>query len=256
MAGGDTFEDLARYYDPIMEHVHYERWLKIVTLLGAMLPPHFRHLDVACGTGVLANMLRERAWDSMGVDLSFAMLRTARRNHRLPVAAADMRALPVRRMDFVTCLFDSVNFLLDETDLFGALQGFGALLPENGVLYFDVVTERMVTEHFEGQDWTEDNGHFRSSWSSTYDRGTSITETRIRINSGAESILYERIYPTATILKALESAGLSVLGALDAHTWKRPNVRTTRIDIVAAKTPAKTMLRRFESVCKAVRELK
>ena len=113
----DDFANLARYYDPIMEHVDYDRWFVITTTLAELAPDPFLHLDAGCGTGVLMGMLRKIGWSSVGIDLSLAMLQTGRRRRgSLPVAAADLRALPFRgAVDLMTCLFDSMNFLLTYT---------------------------------------------------------------------------------------------------------------------------------------------
>jgi ubiquinone/menaquinone biosynthesis C-methylase UbiE len=52
-----------------------------------------RCVDVCCGTGVHAAVLRELGWTPLGVDLSLGQLRHARA--RLPVAAADAARLPI-----------------------------------------------------------------------------------------------------------------------------------------------------------------
>jgi SAM-dependent methyltransferase len=51
-------------------------------------------LEVGCGTGIHAALLRELGWTPVGVDLSGGMLRHAR--GRLPSARADAGRLPVR----------------------------------------------------------------------------------------------------------------------------------------------------------------
>ncbi|RDI32112.1 class I SAM-dependent methyltransferase [Lentzea flaviverrucosa] len=51
-------------------------------------------LEIGCGTGVHATLLRELGWTPVGVDLSAGMLRHARA--RLPVVRADASRLPLR----------------------------------------------------------------------------------------------------------------------------------------------------------------
>jgi SAM-dependent methyltransferase len=51
-------------------------------------------LEIGCGTGVRAAVVRELGWTPVGVDLSSGMLRHAR--GRLPIARADAGRLPVR----------------------------------------------------------------------------------------------------------------------------------------------------------------
>jgi SAM-dependent methyltransferase len=246
----DTFEDLARFYDPLMEHVDYARWARACVAMAELLPDGFRHLDAGCGTGTLLARLHAAGWRSVGIDLSGAMLHTLRKSHgALPVARADLRALPFQgSLDFVTCLFDSLNFLLDDAGFQAAIGQIGAALRPGGIAYFDVVTERMVTDHFEDQDWLEDIGAFTARWASRYDRKTRIAETRIRINHGEASVIRERIYPVAFIEEACAAAGLKVLLVADASTWRPPNARTTRIDFVLMKDPPRGTGKRFDRV--------
>lgn len=257
MAVQDSFAHLARYYDPIMAHVNYDRWCSTAIALAELVPDSFRHLDAGCGTGVLVNMLRKVGWSSYGIDLSAEMIRAGRRSRgSLPLAAADLRALPFHHsMDIVTCLFDSANFLLEELDLQQTIVEFSRTLCEGGLLYFDVVTERMVTLHFAGQEWDEENGGFRSTWSSDFDRKTGIAETRVRINTGEEAVIRERIYDRRLIERMLHAAGLTLLAVVDAETWRPPTRHTTRIDFVAMKQPGRKAEAQFRRIGQHVREL-
>lgn len=251
----DSFVHIARYYDPIMAHINYGRWAMICRAVASLLPKGFIHLDAACGTCRLVRKLVGAGWRSFGIDLSFAMLEMARKGERPPsVAAADLRAIPVAGVDFITCLFDSMNFLLEVEDFRSAFRGMADGLNEGGVAYFDVVTERMVLEHFAGQEWTEDNGEFSTQWASRYFPKTSVTETRISVSTGYECTLLERVYALDVIEQAVRDAGLKLLGMFDARTWKGPSKRTVRLDFVAAKHPTRELTRAFQRVSKEVQE--
>jgi ubiquinone/menaquinone biosynthesis C-methylase UbiE len=237
----DQFEMIARHYDRIMDHVDYDRWSLITTVLAPLLSRGFTHVDLACGTCTLVKKMRKAGWHSFGADLSFAMLEQGRKSFTTsPLAVADLRALPFRGgADYITCLFDSLNFLLDTEDMRRGIAEMGSALSDGGILYFDIVTERMVTEFFEGQTWTETNGPFSTAWSSTYCRKTKVAETSIRINTGAASVLRERVFTQAEVEAAVEDAGLTLLGAFDAESWQKPGRKTLRIDFVATKGQAR-----------------
>jgi SAM-dependent methyltransferase len=252
----DAFCELAPYYDKIMDHVDYDRWFTITTELASLLSPPFVHLDAACGTGVLLKRLRAKGWTSVGADLSLAMLRAGRRiGVAFPGAAGDLRALPFAGgIDFATCLFDSINFLLSSEDILRAFQEIRNSLSGRGLFYFDVVTERMITEHFEGQEWTENNGRFSSAWRSGYSRKDRIAETSVRVSTGPRGIVRERIYGRDEIESTLKTAGFEVLGVFDAHTWKPPNKKTVRLDFVAAADASPALRKRFDSVYSEIRK--
>ncbi|MCC6489242.1 MAG: class I SAM-dependent methyltransferase [Candidatus Hydrogenedentes bacterium] len=257
MSASDSFVDLARYYDPIMSHVDYDRWYLIGSAIGGLLPRPFTHLDAACGTGVLLKKFQAERWRSIGIDLSPSMLRAGRQSGRaFPAAAADLRALPFKAcMNYITCLFDSVNFLLQREDMEKGIGSLGGALAPDGILYFDVVTERMVLEHFAGQSWTERNGKFVTTWECEYDRKTLIAETRIRVNSGPAYTLYERVYEQGEVEAAVTKAGLSLLGTFDAETWRSPRRKTVRIDFVAVNGDPRPLNARFKGVRDHVRAL-
>jgi len=252
----DSFAGLARFYDPIMQHVNYDRWYLVASAVAELAPKPFRHLDAACGTGVLLKKLWKDHWHSYGLDLSGAMLEKCRDTGHSRTLRADLRALPIQSsFDYVTCLFDSINFLLSEDDLRNGIGQLAGALRDPGVLYFDVVTERMVLDHFAGQQWTETNDGFTTHWSCEYDRGTGNVETRIRVNSGEEYTLRERVYPLDLVLDAVDRAGCQVLATRDAQTWKSPGRKSIRVDIIAVRGKSRDYRRAFRNVHTIVRQM-
>ena len=233
----DSFATLARYYDRIMAHVDYDRWYLAALALGDMLSSPFRHADLACGTGTLVKRLHRARWDTLGLDLSPAMIHMGQKDdlHWRGIVG-DLRALPFRQaFTLITCLFDSINFLLDEADMEMAIQQCADALRPDGLFYFDFVTEEMVLRHFADQHWTENNGTFSSTWENAYDRATGITETAIRVNNGVANTIRERIHSRTSIERALANAGMRPLAFLDAETWKRPGRKTIRVDVIAVR---------------------
>ena len=237
----EPFSDLARYYDAIMSDVDYDRWLVVTTAVAELFPTkQFTHLDVGCGTSILMKRLLRYGWNTKGADLSLPMLRNGRRSGPRPsTVAADMRALPFAgEFNDATCLFDSLNFLLTFEDLRTALQETASVLRDGGIFYFDVITERMVTEHFEDRKWSEKNVRFSTTWEGVYDRNTSIARTAVTVNRQLPSVIEERIHTMDEVRRALEGAGFTLLGLFDAENWHAPTRKTLRLDGVAVKGDA------------------
>lgn len=247
----DAFVDFAPYYDPIMKEIDYDRWLVVASYLADLIPRHgFRHVDVGCGTGVLTKRLLQHGWRSVGVDLSFPMLRTARNTGVEPVvAAADMRALPFRgTFDYATCVFDSLNFMLTPEDLGRAARAIADVLADDGLFYFDTITERMVLDHFADRRWTEDNGRFTTTWEGRYDPKSRVADTHIQVHYGPATLVRERAHSMDEIEAALRAAGFRMLGAYDAENWRKPTKKTVRIDVVATKSDSKALRKKFRDV--------
>ena len=235
MMHGDTFAGLARFYDPIMAHVDYARWLRIAQMITGHMEPGFQHLDVGCGTGMLLAQLREAGWKSIGLDLSLAMLQQGR--HARTVCG-DMRALPVgTHFDLITSLFDSVNFVVDESELRATFVEFARVLRPGGLLYFDVVTERMVLKHFTGPEWSEDHDGFTTVWHTHYDRHKRIAQTHVRVGTGPASIIVERMHPLPVLKEAMHEAGLELLACFDVEEHRPPSGKSCRVDFIAVKPP-------------------
>lgn len=65
-------------------------------LVSGALPPGARVLEAGCGLGQYVLLLRERGWAALGVDWSVEALVACRRTAPAPLAAAELRALPLR----------------------------------------------------------------------------------------------------------------------------------------------------------------
>jgi SAM-dependent methyltransferase len=100
--------------------------------------PKRTHLDLACGTGLAVDYFRARGWRSLGVDASVAMLDMA--GARAPRrVAGDLRALPLRgRFARITCLYDSLNHMLEASDLTAAFRSVRAVMDDDSLFLFDM----------------------------------------------------------------------------------------------------------------------
>ena len=160
----EAYEAFAPFYDLYTADYAHETWLGSVERLAREHGLSGRRLlDVACGTGCSFAPMLDRGYDVTACDLSPAMVDRAR--ERLggdPRRAfvADMRALPpLGEFDLVTCLDDSVNYLLSDEDLRAALAGMSRALRPGGVLVFDVnslLTYRtaFASAWIDERDWT------------------------------------------------------------------------------------------------------
>ena len=110
-------------------------------------------LDLACGSGALCEKLREAGISPMGMDLSEGMIKVARgRCADIPYEVADMRSFrTAQAVDLVTCTGDSLNHILDFSQLEKVFRNVHVCLNPGGHFIFDILRESEVpgTEPFD-----------------------------------------------------------------------------------------------------------
>jgi SAM-dependent methyltransferase len=248
MASGpdNQFTDVAAVYDQLMAVVPYRYWVDYVEQLWERFGAAPRSvLDLACGTGNVLLELGRRGYGVAGADSSATMLREARRKvgAAAPLFRQDMRELVLERtFDAAVCLFDSLNYLLEDGDLERAFRAVGRHLAAGGLLVFDMNSIRALEEGmFNQQDGGRDPS-LRFLWRSRYDpatrRCTVDMEYTTQTPEGSRlfrEIHVQRGYPLAEITTALQTAGLEVLAAYDSFTFDPPTPRSDRYHFVARR---------------------
>ena len=115
-------------------------------------------LDLACGTGVLCEIMHENGIEASGMDFSSGMIDIARsRSSNIIYEVADMITYrPDKKFDLVTCTGDAVNHIAELSDVEKIFENVYAYLNDGGHFVFDVLNENEVStsEPFE-MDFTD-----------------------------------------------------------------------------------------------------
>jgi ubiquinone/menaquinone biosynthesis C-methylase UbiE len=221
-----SYAAFAPFYDRFTAHHEYDAW---TAHLEAAAVEHGltgkRHLDVACGTGKSFLPFLERGYLVTACDISAEMLVEARaKAPEATIEQWDMRELPVLgSFDLVTCLDDSLNYLLEPGEFEEALVGLARNLAPDGVCLFDLNTlSAYRTDFAEDEAVVVDDVVFL--WRGETDpelEPDSLAEARIEIFEPTGDDIYRRTvsrhpqrhHSPATVMAALESAGLRCAGA-------------------------------------------
>ncbi len=104
-------------------------------------------LDLACGTGILCQILHRQGMTVRGMDLSPGMIAIARANGPgIQYDVADMTAYrPDARFDLVTCTGDAMNHIPQMGDLRRIFENIHGYLAPGGWLVFDILNEQEVS---------------------------------------------------------------------------------------------------------------
>jgi SAM-dependent methyltransferase len=222
----ETFANCAFFYDSLTAHHNYEDVADMVEeLLERHGRPGRRMLDVACGTGKSFLPLVRRGYEVTACDISPEMLERARAktNGATKLMVADMRALPrLGEFDFVTCLDEPINYLLEPADVERAFASVAANLRPGGLFLFDLNTLQAFRTSFAQDDCYEQEGwlfvwraHGDSSAAPGALSGFTIEAFSERPSGdwGRFSNQHlQRHYPTSEVPALLARAGLERVG--------------------------------------------
>lgn len=101
-------------------------------------------LDLACGTGILCEILYHHGIDASGMDFSGGMIKIAREsNPKIHYDIADMiRYRPDKKFDLVTCTGDALNHILRQKDIEQIFKNVYSYLNKGGYFIFDLLNEK------------------------------------------------------------------------------------------------------------------
>lgn len=248
-AADAPYARIAAFYDALMAHVDYELWADYLRDIWRRHSegPLASVYDAACGTGRLLERLCEPGLRRAGSDLSEGMLAIARRRlgERAALSRQDLRAVSeTGSWDLVSCLYDSVNYLLESGELEAALRRLAALTGAGGLLVFDVCTERNSLDHF--LDYVDtgvvDRWEYeRHSWYDPERRLHHNDFLVIDLASGErwrENHL-QRIYRVADVEASIQRAGLERLATYAEFSFRRGSESADRVHFVARKPGAR-----------------
>jgi SAM-dependent methyltransferase len=214
------FSSLARVYDAIFADVEYEDWADFALATLAELgwleaESEVTLLDLACGTGNSARPYIERGFEVCGADASTEMLAVARA--KLPnVEFYQQGFLELninKRFQIITCVFDSLNNLLELSDLEQTLSRVKAHLAPDGVFVFDCNTPLGVTNLWEDDEFI---GEVQLETGSAHYHWTHQTQWRITGLSTDAQI-------TAADYHWTHQMPSEALGEVTAHIWIMDN---------------------------------
>jgi SAM-dependent methyltransferase len=189
-------------------------------------------LDLACGQGRHIAELRAAGYDAFGCDLSFIMLRTGRAEYGpLPVARADMRALPFCTASFAGLVnfFTSFGYFATEEENVRVVHEMARVLEKGAAFLFDYLNLHRELETLVQREVRGDVSIER--WFDVKDRSFNK-----RITIGQKRYL-ERVrgYDLDEISMMFTSAGLTIRAAFGDFLGAPFEKTSPRLIVVGTK---------------------
>lgn len=139
-----TYGIFARVYDELMDYSLFPKWKEYT--MNYLPKKGSQILELACGNGELAILLKQAGYDIQGLDLSAEMLSIAKRKQEaagvsFPLIQADMRDLSDFNLyDGIISFCDSLCYLPSPEDLITVFNQVYEHLNKDGIFLFDVFT--------------------------------------------------------------------------------------------------------------------
>lgn len=218
------YDAFAWFFEKYWGDFHSGVFPAIEELLLSRLPAGASVLDLCCGTGHMSRLLSDYGVKVTGTDISCEMLKFAMK--ALPCAsffASDARALAARGSFLgVVSTFDSINHILDPSELKCVFTGVFDSLSEGGIFVFDMLLEEAYIE-----DWNQtgfyvehDNACLVSGGYDRKTRGARADITLFRLHDGwvrSDITIHERYYPAAEFMEELSNCGFKNVSFFDAR---------------------------------------
>jgi SAM-dependent methyltransferase len=194
-------------------------------------------LDLACGAGRHSKALCERWW-TVGLDLSAALLRVARREDPdAPYVRADMRELPFadESFDLVVNLFTSFGYFEADREHQRVLERVRAALRPGGTFVIDFLNASEVRRNLVPYDERVENG-VTIEQSRTISPDDRFVEKTIRLRErGREYVERVRLLSAADLERMLEAAGFEVVHCFGDYAGSRWSENSPRTILFASR---------------------
>ena len=201
-------------------------------------------VDVGCGSGVWARELTGSGYDVLGIDISPAMIRLARRNApKAKFRTASFLAANLPPCDAVTSLGECVNYAFDRKSGQPGLARFfrrvyDALRP-GGVFIFDVVEPGVASgapqrRYMEGQGWAILLEVREDGLRNLLTRRITSFRRIGKLYRRSEEIHHLHLYERSDLLRELNRAGFQ---AKTLDGYGRFRFSTAHTGFVARKAP-------------------
>ena len=283
--GMEAYGDFAGVYDEFMDNTPYEEWAErlddlikkygisgkrnegcrreaeVATVSDNAGSPERQQeellasernlvLDLGCGTGTLTELMYNKGYDMIGVDLSESMLNIAMEKREKSGAEIlyllqDMRELELySTVGSVFSVCDSLNYILEEDELLEVFSLVNNYLYPGGVFIFDFNTEYKYREVIGDTTIAENREDCSFIWDNYYDPEDGINEYDLTIFVREESGLfrrfsethYQRGYTVEQMLSLVKQAGMELVEVLDADTNRAVTEESERVLMVVRES--------------------
>lgn len=244
----------AKYYDQIAEYIDYNEIVDYVEeLVFHTGKEPQKILDLGCGTGTVALILKDRGCEISGIDPSKEMIDIAKEKAKadgwdIPFSVGTAQDLNIKnKYELVLSLSDCINHIIEPNNVKKAFKNVFDSLQEGGLFVFDINTPYEI-EHTMSQDQEAIVGDILYRWDGSFNNklqlGTfvqsfySLNEDDTAGELLGKEIHKEKAYRPRDLKSWLKDAGFIKIESYEAFTREKPDKLSPNIEriyIVAHK---------------------
>ena len=175
-------------------------------------------MDLACGTGILCEILHKSGIQASGMDFSAGMIDIARQgNPEIHYDVADMITYrPEQPYDLVTCTGDALNHIADLADVEQIFRNVHAYTSPGGYFIFDILNENEVST---SEPFEMDFSDTIRVWFQMTRPADKQVNLMIRVYENGElqfeENIHETIHDPSIICDLLRQSGFEVIKCAD-----------------------------------------
>ena len=244
---GEAYNSFAWVYDTFMDNIPYDQWTEYLTgLLREYGISEGLLLDMGCGTGNVTERLAACGYDMIGIDNSEEMLMEAR--NKVAESGADILYLLQDMRSFelygtvaaVVSICDSMNYILEKSDLKEVFRLVNNYLDPGGIFIFDfntpykyqyIMGDQVIAENRDECSFIWENGFDEDAQVNIYDLTIFIQEEGDLFRRYQETH-YQKAWSANDFIQAAEQAGMKVLAVYDAFTHDAPRADSERLYMI------------------------
>lgn len=223
----DYYKLSAEYYDRVYSFKNYDaETQKLQSIFKKHTSTQIKTLlEVACGTGNYLQFLQNQ-YTVEGLDISPNMVKEAQKKlPQISIVEGDMRQFDMKKQyDAVICLFSSIAYMLNETDLTNAVNSMVKHLKPGGLLIIEpfVQKEKFTVGHLGvlNHEW-EDLKISRHNTTTLDEHDICQMDFHYLITNKEKGVQYFIephaiwLIPQALMLSIMEKAGLKAIFTFD-----------------------------------------
>jgi len=236
------YKDFAKIYDQLINcDIDYKSWSEFILSICKEQSVNFLdYLDLACGTGNMAEQICTKFKNTWLVDMSNEMLSEAESKLRNMGVKAKFVCQNIKdlnlnkKFDLITCCLDSTNYILKEKDLINYFHNVKMHLKEDGIFVFDINSYYKLTDILGNNVYNYDDDSVTYIWENSLNN--EIVDMFLTFFVREEEMYRrfdeehsERAYKEEKIESILDGAGFKKICKFDNYELKKVSEKTERI---------------------------